>query len=511
MLTIAGVNVAAVLLARTIRRRRELAVRVSLGAARSRIVRQLVTENVVLALAAGVVVLGLLAMLPVLANSLGAPAALRPVIDARVLAYSISVAIGFGLLCGLAPALVGMRRDVLDSLRDGGTHAAPSRARAQWSLVSSQIALSILLLVVSGALLASLDRQQRVDPGFAVDRLIVAHFEDPLGTEAGRARAFTDLVLERLAAIPGVVSVTVSNNPPLTGEGARSTIQIPGYFARPNESMDIHAIFTGPDFFRTLGIPLLRGRERSRADMDSLPRVVVNRSMARRYWGDADPVGTFVRLGGANGREAEVIGVASDARFRSLSEAPLPMYAVQLASGGGTGVLIRTRDDPEPVALAVSAAMTRNDVPFVLARLRTMQDVLRSSLTVSRAVSRTLAVLGLLAMALASVGLYGVVSYVTTGRAREFGVRLALGATPLSITRLVLGYGMRLALFGGAVGLLLGILALRTIETMLFGSWAFAPLGVAVGLVLCAVTLFACAIPAIRATSVSPASALRAQ
>ncbi len=512
MLAISGVNVAAVLLARTIRRRRELAVRLSLGASRGRIIRQLVTENLALALVAGAVVVALLTFLPRVAAWVGMPLAVRPVIDLEVLGYAIAVAVGVGLLFGVAPAMLGMRADVVESLRDGGLNTGHRRARTQSVLVSAQIALSMLLLVVSAALLVSLNNQQRIDPGFVVDRLVVATFVDPSGdSDAAREEAFTQLAVERLTALPGVTSVSVGSMAPLTSDGYRSTIGIPGYVAGPDEEMDVPTLTTGPHYFRTLGIPMVRGRERGTDDRAEFPLVVVNQSMARRYWGERDPVGAQVWLGGSRGQAAEVIGVAADARFRSLAEPPKPTFFVQYRAGGGTSVLIRTSGDPEPMLLGVRGAMARNDVPFTLVQLRTMPEILRSSLSASRAVSQVLLVLGILAILLASVGLYGVVSYVTAGRTREFGVRLALGATPGSITRLVLGYGARLAVIGGAVGLVLGVAALRLIETMLFGTWAGAPLGVIVAVVLGAVTLAACAVPAIRATAVSPASALRAE
>jgi putative ABC transport system permease protein len=509
MLGIAGVNVAAVLLARTIRRRRELAIRVALGGSRLRLVRQLATENLVLGLAAGAAVTGLLLLLPRVTAAVGVPSAVQPAINLRVLGYAVAVAVAAGGIFGLAPAIIGMRTQVLDSLRDGAT-ALPTRARAQRALVTAQIALSMLLLVVGAALLASLDRQQRVDPGFEIDGLVVAQFEDPTGTpDRARGRAFTELAAARLNAIPGVRSVTVGSMAPFTSDGVRSTIHIPGYVERPAENMDVPALTTGPNYFRTLGIPLLRGRERVLEDRDTMPRVVVNQSMARLYWRDANPVGRQVRLGGPNGRAAEVIGVVADARFRSLAEPPQPMYAVQTDAGGGSSVMVRTAGDPAALLLAVRGAMSRNDVPFTLVGLRTMREVVRSSLAAPRAVSGTLMAMGILAITLAAVGLYGVVSYVTAGRTPEFGVRLALGATSSSILRLVLGYGMRLALVGGTVGLALGLGALRVIEGMLFGSWTYAPLGAVVGMVLGAVTLAACVIPAIRASGVSPSTALR--
>ena len=512
MLAISGVNVAAVLLARTIRRRRELAVRLSLGASPFRLVRQLVTESIVLALVAGLLVVALVSLLPLLANRLGVPSTIQPTVDSAVLGYAVAVAAGFGLLFGLAPALIGMRADVVESLRGGEAGGRPIKARAQRALVGAQLALSMLLLVVGGALLGSLDRQQRVDPGFSVKGLVVATFEDPSGmVNRENNRAFTRLAAERLSAIPGVTSVSVASMAPLTGDGMRSTIHIPGYTEVPDENMDIPVMLAGPDFFRTLGIPLHRGRELTWGERDTLRRVVVNRSMAIRYWGSRDPVGTFVRLGGEDGDPAEVIGVAADARFISLGEAPVPTYVVQQAREGGASVLVRTRGDVAAPMLAVRGSMARNDVPLTLVGLRPMEEILRTSLVVTRAVSDTLIAIGVLAVLLAAVGLYGVVSYVMAGRTREFGIRRALGASTSSITRLVLGYGMRLTVIGATLGVLLGLGALRLISGMLFGSWSFLPIAAVAGAVLAVVTLVACAIPALRATAASPASALRAE
>jgi predicted permease len=512
MLTISGVNVAGLLMARTISRRRELAVRLSLGATPVRLIRQLVTESAVLAIGAGVLVIGLISLLPIVAARIGVPASVQPTVDPTVLAYAVAVAIVFGVLFGLGPAIVGMRSDVLETLRGGGANTRPARARAQRALVCSQIALSMVLLLVSGALLESLNRQQRVDPGFAVDGLIIADFEDPSGRESDeRDRVFVQMAVQRLRALDGVVSVSVGTDAPLTGSGMRSTTHIPGYTPRPDEDMEIPVLITGPEFFRTLGIPILRGRELTWEHPDTLSYVVVNRVMARRYWGDRDPVGSLIELGGKGGRPAEVIGVASDARFHSLAEAPQPMYAVQRARGISHTVMIRTRGDPSALLLAVRGSMSRNDVPFALAGLRTMEDVLRMSLVVSRAVSHTVAVMGMLAVLLAAVGLYGVVSYVMAGRTREFGVRLALGATPSALMRLVVTYGLRLAAIGGIAGFALGFGALRLIESLLFGSSSSVSLGVAFGVVLLGITLAACAFPALRATRTPPASALRSE
>jgi putative ABC transport system permease protein len=510
MLAIAGVNVAAVLLGRTIRRRRELAVRVSLGASPMRVARQLLTENVVLALIAAVVVMALVSLLPVLAAQLDVPRSVEPSINVAVLGYAVAVATAFGICFGLAPALLGTRADIVESLRSGESDARPTRARAQKLLVGVQLSLSMILLLVGGALLDSVNRQQRVDPGFAVQRLFVAQFEDPAGMhDVTRERVFTKRAVERLAQLPGVRSLSVSSMAPLTGEGYRSTIHIPGYVEAPDEDMGIAAIASGPDLFKTLGIPIRRGRELTWADRDTTSKVIVNELMARRYWGTRNPVGTFVHLGGKGGRPAEVIGVMANARFRSLAEAPQPMFAVQRTLDGGGTLLIRASTEPTSLYPTVRALMGRSDVPLALVGLRTMEEVLRTSLAVSRAVSATLVTIGILAVLLAAVGLYGVVSYVMAGRTREFGVRRALGASHASIVRLVLGYGMRLAAVGGVVGAGLGLVAIKAIGAMLFGSWSAVPIVLVVALVLAAVTLAACAIPALRATATSPAVALR--
>lgn len=511
MLAISGVNVAAVLLARTIKRRRELAVRLSLGASPLRLVRQLVTESVVLAMMAALLVIGLVSLLPLLASRLGVPRSVRPDMDLSVLGYAIAVALGSGLLFGLAPALIGVRSGVVAALRSGELDAHPVRARAQRLLVGAQLALCMLLLIVGSALLRSLDRQQRVDPGFVAAHLIVAQFEDASGmADIARERVFTRLAVERMSAIPGVTSVSLASMAPLTGNGMRSTIYIPGYAEGAQEDMEIAMVTAGPELFRTLGVPLRRGRELAWSVGDTLSKVVVNESMARRYWPGRDPVGSYVQLGGKGGTPAEVIGVAGDVRFISLSEAPVPMFVVQRSAGGGATLLVRSSGDADNMLTTVRGVMNRSDVPLTMVGLRTMDDVRHSSLAVTRAVTGVLMTIGALAVLLAAVGLYGVVSYVMQGRTREFGVRLALGASPASITKLVLGFGLRLTVIGGAVGTVLGLVAVRLMGRMLFETGRALPVVVVLGLGLCLVTLGACAVPALRAMASSPASALRA-
>jgi predicted permease len=513
VLVIAGVNVAGLLLARTIGRRRELAVRRALGAGRARVTRQLVTESVVLALLAeGVAVLTAFA-LPPIAHALGVPPSVRLQPDAAVLAFASAVTLVAGAAFGLAPALRGAADEVYGALRDGAADARRDGARGRRALVVAQVALSIVLLVVGGLLGRSLQRQRAVRPGFDARHLAVADFEGVAGFPTrAEARAFAAEMTRRSLTVPGVRALAVAAGAPLSGEGMRSTLEIPGYRPGPDEEMEIPATFAGPDYFRALGVPILRGAELTAAAAvaDTLPRVVVNAAMARRYWPGRDPVGATVRLGGAGGAEARVIAVAADARLRSLAAPPVPHFVVQWARGGGGGstVLVRTTGDAATALATLHGAFSAPAGPFVLRSLRSMDDVVATSLAAARALASTVAALSLVALALALVGLYGVVSYLAAQRTREFGVRLALGARPADVVRLVLGSGMRLAALGGAVGITLGAAAGALLRGALYSVAAVDALTLAgVAALVASVTVAACLLPALRATRASPAVA----
>jgi hypothetical protein len=369
----------------------------------------------------------------------------------------------------------------------------------------------MLLLLTGGALLQGLSRQRRIDPGFATAGLLVAQLEDPSGIpDPARERAFTEAAIGHLAQIPGVRTVSVASMAPLTGDGMRSSIRIPGHSAADGGDPEIAAITAGPDLFATLGIPLRRGRELSWRDRDTLPKVIVNEAMARRFWGAADPIGSTVELGGSGGTPAEVIGVAADARFYSLDQEPVSLYAIQRRTHGGAVVLIRAERDIEVVAGMVRAALTRPDIRFALVGLRSMDAVLETSLLLSRAITNTLLAIGVVAVLLATIGLYGVVSYITSGRTKEFGIRLALGASRRSISTLVIGYGLRTTIASGIVGTAAGIGAIHVMQGMTSGAQLSFAVVAGVWFALAAVTLAACTLPALSATGIPPATALRA-
>jgi hypothetical protein len=291
----------------------------------------------------------------------------------------------------------------------------------------------------------------------------------------------------------------------------RTTLHIPGHQPAPDEALELPVVYAGPDYFHALGIPLLRGAElHADAAVDSLPRVVVSAAMARRYWPGRDPVGAVVRIGG--GAPAVVVGVAADARLRALAEAPAPNFVVQRAGGGGPTALIRTRGEAAAALPLLRQALAAPTGPYVLRRLRAMDEITAASLQAARAVAAAVTGLSLAALALAVVGLYGVVSYLAAQRTREFGTRVALGARATDVLGLVLRAGLRLALVGGAAGIALGVAAGAALRGLLFDA---APVEVAtlaaVAAVMGLVSVAACAVPAVRAARLSPAVTLRVE
>jgi predicted permease len=450
VLLIAGMNVAALQLARAVSRGRELAVRRSLGAGRGRVVAQLLTESVVLALLAGGVALATTLALPLVARALGAPPSVTPRPDGTVLAFATLLSLATGAAFGLAPALHGAGRDAAGALRGGGA-SARGRARAQRAFVVAQVALSVVLLFVGGLLAESLRRQREVRPGFDASRLVVAEFEGTAGfATAAQDRALATAASARLRALPAVEALSFASAAPLSGEGMRTSIDVPGYRPAPDEDMEVPFVRAGPEYFRSLGMSVVRGAELSASAADTLPRVVVSAAMARRYWPGRDPVGTVVRIGG--GAPAVVVGVAADARLRALAEAPAPNFVVQRAGGGGPTALIRTRGEAAAALPLLRQALAAPTGPYVLRRLRAMDEITAASLQAARAVAAAVTGLSLAALALAVVGLYGVVSYLAAQRTREFGTRVALGARATDVLGLVLRAGLRLALVGGAAG-----------------------------------------------------------
>jgi len=517
VLLIASVNVASMLSARAIARRREMAVRAALGAGRARLVRQLLTEILALfALGAlGGVALSAAATsalermrMPTGAGNITIALELSP--DGRVLAFALGVSLLAGLAFGLAPALQGARRDVSARLR-ADSSGGGRRTTATNALVVGQLALSLLLLVGAGLFLRALDRGRHIDPGFDNAGVVVAPFDaESWGYDEAKGRAFYDALRERVAALPGVSAVAYAEYLPLVMHRSGDDIQV-GDAGTPHAGVaSVDLTLVDGDYFGAIRLPLVRGRAFGRADAASAPKVaVVNETLARRYWPGGDAVG---RTFGLHGERVTVVGVARDAKYGTLTEARLPMVYLPLAQQWRPDRHLLVRGSPDALGAALRAVVHDLDPalpPPVVSTLREENAIVLLPQRVAAIVTGALGVAGLL---LASVGLYGVIAYSVGRRAREIGVRVALGARRADVLGMVLRDGLRLAGLGVAIGLALGAAATRLLASLLFdvSTLDVTTFGATAGL-LVTVALVASWIPARRAAAADPRVVLRAE
>ncbi len=521
VLLVCCANVAGLMLARATGRTQEVGVRLSLGATRGRIVRQMLTESLLLAAAGGAA--GVLAAVWAtdLLMAVRIPAPLRVGLDlrpdARVLAATALVVAATGVVFGLAPALRASRPDLVGVLKGGGGTVGRGRRRfpLRSALVVAQVAVSLLLLVGAGLFLRSLQRAAGIDPGFRVDNLLLVSLEPPPGAErtADRVRVARE-VQERAAALPEVVSASWAAYAPMGIETSRRGVSVEGYQPGEGEDMEIPFNVVGPRYFETMGTPLLRGRPLDARDRRGAPgAVVVNEAFARRYWPGRDPLGRRVSLSGPEGPFLEVVGVARDGKYSSLADEPRPyVYASALQEDWGAVLHLRTAGEPRRVLGALRAAVREAAPGWSLEEPRTMAEQLDASLLVQRAAGRVLAVFGCAALLLAAVGVYGVLAYAVARRRREIGVRMALGARAADVLRLVLRQGVVLTALGVAIGLPAAWALARLLGGFLLGGSASDPVAfLGTPLLLAAVALLACWIPARRAVRVDPMVSLRAE
>jgi predicted permease len=519
VLLIACANVANLLLARATGRRREIAVRLALGAGRGRLLRQLLTESILLSIAGGV--LGLVCaywttgLLRTLAPPTDFPIGLAINLDVRVFAFTFILALLTGIVFGLAPALQASRADMLTPLKDESAAIAGGGRRA-WlrsGLVVSQVALSVLLLVAAGLFLRSLERAQTFPPGFNAGGVLLASVDlFPNGYRAEAARAFYKEVLEKVRALPGVESVSLARRIPLgLGGSSSSSITVEGYELRNDERPWTYVNSVGPDYLRTMQIPLINGRDFSDRDNVGAPPVaIINETMARRYWPAGDAVGKRFRFG--EDGWFTVVGIAGNIHSRSLNE-PAAAYAylclLQFYRPDVT-VHVRAAGDPGLLAGVVQREIQSVDPALPVFSIRTLQVHISAAFFQQRMAGRLLTVFGLLALTLATVGIYGVLAYAIGQRTHEIGLRMALGAGRADVLRLVLGQGMLLAGAGLVLGLAVAFALTRLMRTLLFGVSPTDPATFAgVALVLALVAAAACYVPARRATRVDPVVALR--
>jgi predicted permease len=523
VLLIASGNVANLLLARAAVRRKEITVRLALGASRWQLVRQLVTESLLLALAGGLTGLVFARWAAELLWNLKPPmfnhAGILLDLDGQVLAFNFVVSLGTGIVFGLVPALRATRSDLAADLKERSGQSASSAGtlRPRSILIVAQVALSLVALVGAGLFVQSLQNAGEINLGFDAPHLAVVGFNvNDQGYNEGRGRDFFQQVLQRAATVPGVTAVALSKDYPLSVTAAR-TVLLPG---QDNGTSGSGTSGTGrttltsvvsPGYFPAMAVPLLRGRDFSRLDTRTTPRVViVNEAAAAAFWPGENALGKRIQFAG-EGLPVEVIGLARNANYRNIGEAPLPLVYLSLVQYYfPTAVLIvHTAGLPEAVLPAVRREVQLLDHNLYL-QSETLKTTIRESLWAQRLSAGLLAVFGGLALLLSTIGIYGVIAYSVTQRKREMGVRMALGATRGNVRVMVLGDAMRLVAIGMAFGTVMALGATRAVESMLFVIGPRDALTfILVPTLLSAVALIACWVPAVRATRIDPSVVLR--
>ena len=525
VLLIACVNVANLLLARSTVRQRELGVRTALGAGRGRLLRQMLTESLLLSLVGGIAGLALAfafhrGLLALVANRIPVPRLEQVALDLPVLAFTLLVVVGTGLLFGLVPALLAAA-SANDALREGGRHgASPRSRRALGALVIAEVALSLVLLTGAGLLIRSFLRLQSVSPGFDASGVLTARVQLPGAryNDSKRASAFFTDTVSRIRGLPGVQSAAAVSFLPLAGPGIGTSfyrLDRPEPAAGEAPTTEVRPVT--PEFFKTMRIPLLSGRDFTDSDTADSPLVaVVGETLARQFLSGEHPIGKrlHVNIGPVGGMNVEIVGVVGNVKMSSLDSDARPAVFLphtQLSIGLMTYV-VRTDTTPMSLVNSVAATVHEVDPELPLADVRTLDDVVAATLARPRTVSVLLTVFALMALVLAGVGVYGVMAYSVSQRTQEIGVRMALGATADSVFRLVLGQALRLVVIGVVAGLAVAALLTRVLETLLYETepldpWTF----VVTSAILITVATFASYVPARRGTRIAPVEALRAE
>jgi predicted permease len=513
-------NIAGLLLSRAVARRREVAVRQALGASRWRLARQWLAESLLLAAlggAGGLLVAHWTAralswFVPPIGMTVRLP--LEP--DGRAVLVALAVTLLAGLLAGIAPAWQSARARLTGVLREEAGSLAGTRQgqRLRSALVVAQVALSLVLLVVALQFVESVRRGRHLDVGFDTSRTLLAWFDlFPVGYTPDTGQAFFRAAIERVEQLPGVERASLARNVPLSVEGASTLrIAVEGYVPGPEELVHVLHQNVTPGYFQTMGMPLVRGRDFAWSDDDRGPPVaIVNEAMAARYWRHADPLGRRLVV---DGQQIEVIGIVPTVAVRRPDEPPSPQVYLPLSQRYRSAVILHVLavDDPAALAPPVRQAIAELDTAVAVYRLYTLGEHVDFAFTPQRIGATLIGAFGVLALLLGVVGLYGVVAYATTLRTREFGLRMALGARPADILRGVLTHGVRLAIVGVGIGLILATGAGALIASQLPGIRAYEPLLLAaVVLLLVACAALASLAPARRAARLDPSAALRAE
>ena len=519
VLLICCANVAGLMIARATALTREIGIRLSIGASRGRIARLMMVESTLLSVAAAVIGLvtatWIVDALLLLTPRLPIPIALDVSIDARVIAFTGVVALLSAIIFGLGPALRASRADLSTVIKSGMSHIALGRTRFSMRsmLVGGQVAASVLLLIAALVFMRSMRSAFTADLGFDMANVAVLEMEPEPGYEPGDEGSAAALAaMDAVRQLPGVTSVSWSNDPPLNMSSNRRSLRVEGYEPRQGEDMEFHFGITGPAYARTLGIPVNRGRDFTENDRAGAPLVVmVNEAFASRFWPDADPIGRRLSFDGEN--FATVVGVTTNASLTSIGEVKPYVYIPDLQNGWwGTTLMVRG-DNLTPTALtAIRDRIAATSPRWNVRGERLMSAQVASSILPQRIAGGVLSLFGVVALLLASIGLYGVIAYAVAQRTHEFGIRFALGATTRDIMSLMMGQGMRVVAFGAIAGVALSALAISALRPLLLGMSPLDPVSfLAVPALLAVVGLVATVLPARRAAHMDPLTALRSE
>jgi predicted permease len=512
VLLIACLNIAGLLLARSASRRREISVRIALGACRRQLVRQLLTESFLLVAAAGVVAVGLAVALaravPSIPYPLQLPIVLEFAFDWRVALFGVGLAFGTMLLFGLAPALHAVKTDLVTAMKEGASTSVVRASRLRGAFVVAQLAASTLLLVIAVILVRSLASPQTADRGFTAANVLTASISLPPGFGRERSSEFYDQLLSRLESAPGVLSANIAEQTPLTLSNSGRIYE--------KENGDVFSVsqnVVSGGHFKTLDIPLLAGRDFSPADRAGAALVcIVNERLAQRMWPGESPVGKRLRERGANSRWIEVIGVARDSKYTTITEDPKLFLYRPLAQqyAPQTSLFLKSKGDPLSLLPQVQAAVRALDPEISVFAVSSLEKATAISLLPARIVAALSGALGIVALLLGAIGIYGVVSYLARNRTREIGIRIALGAQPSQVMRFVTSEMVRWTVAGLVIGLAAALAITIVLRNLIYGVSPGDPVSfLGVACILFAMAFAACWLPARRASRIDPLNALR--
>ena len=526
VLLIACANVANLLLARATGRHKEMAIRSALGASRLRVIRQLLTESILLSIAGGTVGLLLAVWWSDLLIALGKddiPRALEVGIDWRVLGFTLVISLVTGLIFGMAPAFHSSKTELVESLKEnsrGGSEGA-RRIRLRNVLMVGELAMAVVLLVIAGLLIQSLYRLQQVNSGLNPENILSFNVGlSEVKYKYDRQTQFFIDLKNGLEATPGVVSASTIYPLPLSGDRFSISFEVEGRPLAPKDHPSADFFTTGVGYFSTMGIPIIKGRDFNDRDKHgSTPVIIITETFARQHFPGEDPIGKRIKPGissidGEDSMMREIVGIVGDVRNRTLSTAPKAAYYVPATQVPFSQMVAVTKTTGEPRSLipAVTRVVSGMDQDVPLFGVKSMEEYLASSVASPRFSTTLLSIFAGVALVLTIVGLYGVMSYSVAQRTNEIGIRLALGAQSTDVLLMVVKHGSKLILIGLAIGLAAAFALTRLIESLLFGVTAKDPLTfAAVSVLLAIVALLACYVPALRATKVDPMEALRCE